>query len=122
MFASFHSQFPGKFKIMVTAEIHAENDYEAGVVHSPACNRSVRPKVPSKQENIDEIFSIPADIGWRIISKDLDAYRQTNEEPCTLSTSEENNVNPFKIYQLLQNIPFLLSLFVVFSSIVFLTE
>lgn len=82
---------------MVTADIHAENDYEAGFVHSPACNRSIRPKVPSKQENIDEIFSIPDDINWRIISKDLDSYRQTNEKPCTSSTSEENNVNPLKI-------------------------
>lgn len=90
IFEYLNRQFPGKFKIVITAMFHAENTYEPVVDRVEV--KSIRPK-PKPQTNLDEIFSIPSLTDWREISKNLDSYRPKVDLTPIPSDDEDFNSN-----------------------------
>lgn len=73
---------------------HAENDFENDALHAPVCGEFARPKPPSSQPNLDELFSIPDNISWQTISKCIDTFRP--KDPCP-ADADANDVKSFLI-------------------------
>lgn len=56
-------------------QVHAENNYEPNIPHPSVDEEIVRPIPVAKQEDLDELISIPFNFDWCKILNNLDTYR-----------------------------------------------
>lgn len=76
------------FKISVTAVVHAEN-FTPKIVDV----KDLREHVQKESPNFDEIISIPFGISWKIISENLDYYRNKTTGSLNMSSGSTEVVS-----------------------------